>query len=213
MTEFIAVIISIAVWWCGLFAVLSGLGLLGRRAFGLPVQSAETWILSFWSGWAFAILILQIWHLWLKIDVWAFAVIVALGTAGLLWNKRDLWQVMRAGLMQNSWLAIIVLLLALWIANRALGPLQNGDTGLYHMGAVIWAASYPIVPGLGNLHERLAFNSTFFLYAAMLGVGPWAEKSHYLANGLPLLVLLAQFILSLHKVISWNPKVPFLSHL
>ena len=192
MTEFIAVIISIAVWWCGLFAVLSGLGLLGRRAFGLPVQSAETWILSFWSGWAFAILILQIWHLWLKIDVWAFAVIVALGIVGLLWNRRDLWQVMRAGLRQNFWLAIIVLLLALWIANRAIGPLQNGDTGLYHMGAVTWAASYPIVPGLGNLHERLAFNSTFFLYAAMLGVGPWAEKSHYLANGLLLLVLLAQ---------------------
>jgi hypothetical protein len=71
MIEFIAVIISIAVWWFGLFAVLSGLGLLGRRAFGLPVQSAETWILSFWSGWGFVILILQLWHLWLKIDVWA----------------------------------------------------------------------------------------------------------------------------------------------
>jgi hypothetical protein len=206
MTEFIAVIISIAVWWCGLFAVLSGLGLLGRRAFGLPVQNAETWILSFWSGWAFAILILQIWHLWLKIDVWAFAVIVALGTGGLLWNRGDLWPVMRAGLRQNFWLAIIVLLMALWMANRAIGPIQNGDTGLYHMGAVTWAASYPIVPGLGNLHERLAFNSTFFLYAAMLGVGPWAEKSHYLANGLPLLVLLAQLLLSLCKVILWNPK-------
>ena len=206
MTEFIAVIISIAVWWFGLFAVLSGLGLLGRRAFGLPVQSAETWILSFWSGWAFAILILQIWHLWLKIDVWAFAVIIALGTGGLLWNRRDLSQVMRVGLRQNFWLAIIVLLMALWIANRAIGPIRNGDTGLYHMTAVKWAASYPIVPGLGNLHERLAFNSTFFLYAAMLGVGPWAEKSHHLANGLLLLALLVQLILSLYKVILWNPK-------
>jgi hypothetical protein len=199
--EFIAVIVSIAVWWCGLFAVLSGLGLLSCRAFGLPVQSAETWMLSFWSGWAFAILILQIWHLWLRIDLWAFAVILALGTGGLLWNRRDLWHVMRAGLLRNLWLAIILLLMAVWMANRAVGPIQNGDTGLYHMAAVKWAASYPIVPGLGNLHERLAFNSAFFLYAAMLGVGPWIQKSHYLANGLLLLVLLAYLVLSAPKIL------------
>jgi len=206
MIEFIAVIISIVVWWCGLFAVFSGLGLLVRRAFGSPVHSAEAWILSFWTGWAFVILILQIWHLWLKIDVWAFAVIVALGTGGLLWHRRDLWPATRAGLRQNVWLVILVVLMALWIANRALGPIRYGDTGLYHMGAVTWAASYPIVPGLGNLHERLAFNSTFFLYAAMLGVGPWAQKSHYLANGLLLFVLLAQLLLSLHKIILRRPR-------
>jgi hypothetical protein len=206
MVAFIAVIISIVVWWCGLFAVFSGLGFLGRRAFRLPVQSAEAWILSFWTGWVFTILILQIWHLWLKIDVWAFAVIVALGTGGLLWNRRAVWPAMRASFTGNSCLTIILLPMALWIANRAISPLQNGDTGLYHMGAVTWAATYPIVPGLGNLHERLAFNSTFFLYAAMLGVGPWAEKSRYLVNGLPLLVLLAQLLLSAAKIISWDPK-------
>jgi hypothetical protein len=204
--EFIAVIMLIVVWWCGLFAALSGLGLLGRRAFGLPVQSAEAWILSFWSGWVFTILILQFWHLCLKIDVWAFAFILALGSGGLLWNRKDLWQVMRACRRRNSWLAIILLVMALWIANRAIGPIQNGDTGLYHMGAVTWAASYPIVPGLGNLHERLAFNSSFFLYAAMLGVSPWVQKSYYLANGLPLLVLLVQLIWSLQKIVLGDRK-------
>jgi hypothetical protein len=206
LTEFIGVIISIAVWWCGLFAVLSGLGLLGCRAFGLPVQSAEAWLLSFWSGWVFAILILQLWHLWLKIDIWAFAAILALGTRGLLWNRRELWHLMRACLLRHSWLTIILLVMALWIANRAIGPIRYGDTGLYHMAAVKWAASYPIVPGLGNLHERLAFNSSFFLYAAMLEVGPWEQKAHYLANGLFLLVLLAQIFLSLQKIILGDHK-------
>ena len=206
MIEFIAVIILIVVWWCGLFAVFSGLGLLGRRAFGLSVQSAEAWILSFWTGWAFATLILQLWHLWLKIDVWALAIILALGIGGLLWNRSDVWQMTRACLSQNAVLASIVLLVAIWLADRAVGPIHNGDTGLYHMAAVKWAASYPIVPGLGNLHERLAFNSAFFLYAAMLGVGPWDQKSHYLANGLLLFVLLAQLLLSLHKIILRRPK-------
>jgi hypothetical protein len=94
----------------------------------------------------------------------------------------------------------------LWIANRAIAPIQNGDTGLYHMQAVKWAASYPIVPGLGNLHERLAFNSTFFLYAAMLGVGPWVQQSHYLANGLLCFVFMAQLFLSLREIIAGNVK-------
>ena len=51
--------------------------------------------------------------------------------------------------LQNFWLALVFLLMALWMANRAIGPIQNGDTGLYHMAAVNWAASYPIVHGLG----------------------------------------------------------------
>src|ERR671925_19856 len=100
ITGFILVIIAIALWWSGLFAVLSGIGLLARRALGLPVRGIETWILSFWSGWVFAILILQLWHLWLKIDAWAFACILVLGIGGLLWNRRDVWPVMRACLSQ-----------------------------------------------------------------------------------------------------------------
>ena len=199
--DFVAVTFLIALWWLGLFAVLSGLGLLVRRAFGLPISGVRTWILSFWSGWVCAVLILQFWHLWLKIDGWTFALIVTMGTAGLLWNRSDLWQLVRARPLRNALFSAILLLMALWIANRALGPIQNGDTGLYHMTAVKWAASYPIIPGLGNLHGRLAYNSSFFLYAAMLGVGPWVQKSHYLANGLLLLVLLAQILLSVYKVL------------
>jgi hypothetical protein len=192
LTDFFAVITFIAVWWFGLFAVFSGIGLLIRRAFGLRVQGAPTWIFSFWVGWIFAILILQIWHLWFKIDGWALVFIATIGIVGLLWNRRDLWRVMQECLWRQLWIPIVLLLMALWLANRAIGPIQNGDTGLYHMAAVKWAASSAIVPGLGNLHGRLAYNSSFFLYAAMLGMGPWVQKSHYLANGVLILVLFAQ---------------------
>ncbi|SMB89317.1 hypothetical protein SAMN00120144_0908 [Hymenobacter roseosalivarius DSM 11622] len=38
----------------------------------------------------------------------------------------------------------------------------NFDSGLYHFQTLKWLNEYPTVPGLGNLHGRLAFNSSWF---------------------------------------------------
>ncbi|MBF0482346.1 MAG: hypothetical protein HQK81_06990 [Desulfovibrionaceae bacterium] len=45
--------------------------------------------------------------------------------------------------------------------------MPGGDTGLYHLSAVRWTAGYPLVTGLANLHDRLGFNSSFLLQAAL----------------------------------------------
>jgi len=41
------------------------------------------------------------------------------------------------------------------------------DTGLYHTQAIKWIKEYAVVPGLGNLHGRFAFNSHFFISSAL----------------------------------------------
>ena len=41
------------------------------------------------------------------------------------------------------------------------------DTGLYHLQTFMWNSQFPITLGLGNLHGRLAFNSTLFLIAPL----------------------------------------------
>ena len=41
------------------------------------------------------------------------------------------------------------------------------DTGLYHLQTFLWNSQFPITPGLGNLHGRLAFNSTLFVIAPL----------------------------------------------
>ena len=83
----------------------------------------------------------------------------------------------------------------IWLANRSMAPINLGDTGLYHLSSVRWNASYAIIPGLGNLHGRLAFNSSFFLYAALFESG-WFGKAYHFANGLLLVVLTTQLISS-----------------
>lgn len=41
------------------------------------------------------------------------------------------------------------------------------DTGLYHLQTFLWNSQFPITPGLGNLHGRLAFNSLLFVIAPL----------------------------------------------
>lgn len=84
----------------------------------------------------------------------------------------------------SAWLPsiILVLLFALVLENstqRALHP----DTNLYHAQAVRWIESFPAVPGLGNLHGRLAFNSSWFVANALFSFSFVGLRSFHLLNG------------------------------
>ncbi len=61
------------------------------------------------------------------------------------------------------------------VLERATTEATNYDTGLYHAQAVRWIQSFAAVPGLGNLHANLAFNSGWFIVEALFGaaVAPW----------------------------------------
>jgi hypothetical protein len=192
--------IAIFTCWVGLFSVFTGLGLLIRRTWGLKLLSIETLLLSFWMGWVASLGLLQLWHFWWKIDGWVLILVTLTGSIGLVWNAPALWVMMRKVVLKRWKSLCLVVLLGFWLANRVLTPIQEYDTGLYHLASIKWASLYPVVPGLGNVHGRLAFNSTFFLYAAMLDVGPWNERTHYLANGLLMYVFLIQLLVSLFKI-------------
>jgi hypothetical protein len=44
------------------------------------------------------------------------------------------------------------------------------DSGLYHEQTIKWIRRYPVIPGLGNIHGRLAFNSMFFVISAVFTI-------------------------------------------
>ena len=66
--------------------------------------------------------------------------------------------------------------------------------GLYHFNAIRWINSFPIVPGLGNLHGRLAFNQSFFTYVAVLNFYPFFGHGPSVANSFLLLLTIATFL-------------------
>ena len=86
-------------------------------------------------------------------------------------KRLELWRI--AALL----LAFIVTLL--WTTQS---PGQY-DTGLYHAQAIRWIEEYGVVPGLGNLHMRLAYNSAFMSLQALFSLGWIAGQSLHALNG------------------------------
>jgi len=193
--------VSILATWLLVLLAFCGIGLSIQRLFGLKNQKAEQVLASFWIGWAFVLMILQLWHLVAPVDLRAAVCVILLGAAGLLWNGSRLSLLFRNRGAARSVFIMTFCLFALWLANRAMRCIQPYDAGLYHLNVIRWIASYSIIPGLGNLHGRLAFNNSYFLFLALLDVGPWRSMSYHLANGLLLLVLCLQIGLSVLKMV------------
>jgi hypothetical protein len=194
---------SVVAAWGGLFLVIVGLGLSSRRALGSLVDTAPAGLADFWIGWAVLVALLQFWHLGLPVDERALAAVAILATVGWLSHARECGSFWPASPSRPSWRFWLALLLAATVlANRAVGPPLNIDSGRYHFESVRWVASYPIVPGLGNLRRQLSLNSSYFLYAAMLDVGWWQRRAQHLANGLFLLALFGQILLSARALLA-----------
>ena len=171
--------------WSLLTGVFLGIGnitkvlLWNHKQFGM---------MDLWLGWGVTIVFLQIWHLMVPVDWRAGVVITSFGLAGLCYG------LLRCELISQinkvPWYLAVGGMIAFWLALHSTNQPGNCDSGLYHLNSVRWAKEYAIVPGLGNLHARLAFNQSYFLYVTLLDVGDFAHKSHQLASGLLVLWLL-----------------------
>jgi len=61
---------------------------------------------------------------------------------------------------------ILLILVFLIVLTSVATKITWGDSLAYHAQNIKWIRSYPVVPGLGNLHDRYAFNSMFFVLSA-----------------------------------------------
>lgn len=186
--------------WIGLYLVFTGLGLLMRRGLGVPPTSARQVFDAFWVGFGLTVAALQIWHLLLPVTARPFALIGLAGLAGLLLERRLLWRLLRAA--PRHWpLLPILLLLALVIGSHAINSPMHYDDGLYHIQDMRWAQAHAIVPGLGNLHGRFAFNNALSLPWAMIDSLPRVPPVQHVGGSLLGLALLMPLLWSGWQVI------------
>lgn len=188
---------GIVLTWLFWFVVFAGWGALFARACGRRVGSFGEFLDSFWSGWSLALIFLVWWHFFLPINAGAALAVIGVGLAGHAFARRlpPLWA-RRWGPRKIAF-ALVFAALAWLMANHSLMLPINFDTGLYHLPSIHWFRSYPVIPGLGNLHGRLAFNQSYFLYAALLDVGPWRGDAFHIVSGIFPIVLIAQLTLRL----------------
>lgn len=102
-------------------------------------------------------------------------------------------------LKRVSWttpsLSVVVWLVSAWAAitylgAKALGPVTNYDSGLYHLGSIKYAADYSAIPGVANLYFPFGYANAQFPLAALLGNGPWDGIGYRLLNGAILVLVL-----------------------
>ncbi|MHB1066262.1 MAG: LIC_10190 family membrane protein [Candidatus Nanopelagicales bacterium] len=123
---------------------------------------------------------------------------LALGLTGSLMAVRSRRRRRRAAVRRGWWLAALSVGAAvpvIYLAAAALGPVTNYDSGLYHLGAIRYAADFSAIPGLANLYFPLGYANAEFPLAAFLGNGPWAGVGFRLLNGLILALVVIDVLL------------------
>lgn len=88
----------------------------------------------------------------------------------------------------NKFLKCSLGLLASLILFCSLIHFHHDDNALYFLQSIQWSESNSVVPGLGNLHGRLAFNSNYFLLNALTGFSFFFEQPFYGLSSYLLLV-------------------------
>jgi hypothetical protein len=196
--------VAIFLTWLALATTFCGLGLLLLRTLEPLALTTDRVLASFWVGFAAVVSILQLWHFVFPITWRTLLLILMVGGVGLFSNRTGLW----IWISELHWdkerktALLLLIIMGLWMADWATGPCTSFDSGMYHIPAVHWAATYPIIPGIGNLHDRLALNNSGLLYAAMIGTGPWFSESNHLANGLLVFMLIIQVVLGGYRLFS-----------
>jgi hypothetical protein len=78
----------------------------------------------------------------------------------------------------------------------------NSDTGIYHAQTIHWIESYPVVPGLANLHERLGYDSSWLLLNAVFSFSFLGIQSFHLVSGFIFLAIILSFYQGIHQLLA-----------
>ena len=172
-------------------AALLGWGNLTWRFLSIE-QPHRPSVLTVWLGFCIVIALIEIIHLFVPIDWRVTAAVAAIGAVGF--NLRTSLAFISIKRYPLFYIAGVLVILS-WCL-LAMQPPAMFDSGLYHFGSIRWLNESPIVPGLGNLHWRLALNQSYFGFLALLNVAPYWGHG-YAAGGLFLLILTAFTILEI----------------
>ena len=164
---------GIVVFYCVLLlCVVFSLGHILWRCFERTTANVSVAIEEYCLyGLFLLMLFLSVWHLFFPISPALYWAMAFAGIVYTYWQRKIFAASLTLGRIGKGggwsrWGAIVVhVVVVLWAASAA--PMVD-DSALYHAQAIQWHRESVIVLGLGNLHDRLAFNSHHFLLEAFI---------------------------------------------
>ncbi len=173
------------------FLILSAVG----HVFGKP--EGGYWLTArpdgcVMAGLVFVTVYAQFFSLFYKVGLLANVLfLIACIVAGAVFRRelaeriKGLWHGVPAGRKAGF---LILFLLFAYGASRGV---IHYDTGLYHAQSIRWIEEYGVVKGLGNLHCRLAYNSSAFSLSAFYSFSFLGGQSYHCVAGFMALLLAA----------------------
>jgi hypothetical protein len=180
--------------------VLIGLGSISLTWLKLEVLPIE----AFGVGLGISVATLEIYQLFRPVDLF---VVLFLFLAGALEMARRtaMFHLLMLHIRSLGPFGVACYLaMILSMATRSAGPCLHYDTGLYGASTVNWFITYPIVPGLANLHGRLGFNSSLFLWTAALYKGGLGTLSYRIVGGMVVGVAAAVILAAIGRLLRGN---------
>lgn len=157
---------------------------------------------TFWFGLAFVGVLLMIVSLFSPINYCIKLTIVLIPIIYWLIRRKRLGEYIKSIYHKfsgfNIWLKAILFLAFIAILIFSLQPKPIYDFGLYHLQTMMWNQEYSIVPGLGNLHSRFGFNSSFLLLSTLF-YNPDQYTPFFPLNSLCVLLFTAWMFLKISR--------------
>ncbi|MDR1863585.1 MAG: hypothetical protein LBQ67_06670, partial [Treponema sp.] len=156
-----------------------GMGILFGRL--IRYTSRNPWI-YWWIGFFVTSTLAMLVSFFVPLNLIILVFIGVLGISGFpLWlnqYKVSLSEYQKSDLFVFCFISLLFLLgINCLFAYSGIIPHVNYDTDLYHAQTIRWLNEYGTVPGLGNLHSRLGFNSSWHTFAALIDNGFWDNRS------------------------------------
>ena len=132
----------------------------------------------------------QIFSIFYKVGIVANAVMILVCVGIVISLRKQLWAELKLyGKRMKSGRGIMVVVLVLiWSYFTSRGIIHY-DTDLYHAQSIRWIEEYGVVPGLGNLHVRFAYNSSVFALSALYSMKFLFGQSLHTISGFFALIL------------------------
>lgn len=126
----------------------------------------------------------QVWSLFYKVGFAANAVLILLCVVITICCRKEMIALCRQqikGSVKISSIFLFVLIL-IWSYCTSRGYMHY-DSDLYHAQSIRWIEEYGVVKGLGNIHVRFAYNSSFFALSALYSMRFLFGQSLHCVNG------------------------------
>lgn len=125
----------------------------------------------------------QFFSLFAGVGLAANVILCVLCALTILVDRRALAETIRRLAHPDMLRFCVVFALFLFFAYGTSRGIIHYDTGLYHAQSIRWIEEYGVVKGLGNLHCRLAYNSSSFALSALYSMAFLGGRSYHCAAG------------------------------